>query len=52
MKNFNVQEFVFSSLILKLKFHVGLSTDVREVSALVCGQGHAALQWLVFLSQA
>ena len=39
LKNFNIQEFVFSSLTLKLRFLVGLSTDVREVSALVCGHG-------------
>ncbi len=39
MKNFNIQEFVFSFLTLKLRFLVGLSTDVREVSALVCGHG-------------
>ena len=37
MKNFNIQEFVFSSLTLKLRFPVGLSTDVWEVPALVCG---------------
>ena len=35
LKNFNIQEFVFSSLTLKLRFLVGLSTDVREVSAFV-----------------
>ena len=39
LKNFNIQEFVFSFLTLKLRFLVGLSTDVREVSALVCGHG-------------
>ena len=39
MKNFNIQEFVFSFLTLKLRFLVGLSIDVREVSALVCGHG-------------
>ena len=39
LKNFNIQEFVFSSLTLKLRFLVGLSTDVQEVSALVCGHG-------------
>ena len=39
LKNFNIQEFVFSSLTLKLRFLVGLSTDVREVSALACGHG-------------
>ena len=39
MKKFGVKEFVFSSLTLKLRFLVGLSTDVREVSALVCGHG-------------
>ena len=39
LKNFNIQEFVFSFLTLKLRFLVGLSTDVREVSALVCGRG-------------
>ena len=46
LKNFNIQEFVFSSLTLKLRFLVGLSTDVREVSALVCdhGQLHQSLR--------
>ena len=39
LKNFNIQEFVFSSLTLKLRFPVGLSTDVREVPALACGHG-------------
>ena len=39
LKNFKIQEFVFFSLTLKLRFHVGLSTDVREVSALLCGHG-------------
>ena len=39
LKNFNIQEFVFSFLTLKLRFLVGLSTDVREVSALVGGHG-------------
>lgn len=39
LKNSNIQEFVFSFLTLKLRFLVGLSTDVREVSALVCGHG-------------
>ena len=39
LKNFNIQEFVFSFLTLKLRFLVGLSTDVREVSALVRGHG-------------
>ena len=39
LKNFNIQEFVFSFLTLKIRFLVGLSTDVREVSALVCGHG-------------
>ena len=39
LKNFNIQEFVFYFLTLKLSFLVGLSTDVREVSALVCGHG-------------
>ena len=39
LKKFNIQEFVFSFLTLKLRFLVGLSTDVREVSALVCGHG-------------
>ncbi len=41
------QYFVFSSLTLKLRFLGGLSTDVREVSALVCGHGrlrHQSLQ--------
>ena len=39
LKNFNIQEFVFSFLTLKLRFLVDLSTDVREVSALVCVHG-------------
>ena len=39
LKNFNIQEFVFSFLTLKIRFLVGLSIDVREVSALVCGHG-------------
>ena len=39
LKNFNIQEFIFSFLTLKLRFLVGLSTDVREVSALVCDHG-------------
>ena len=39
LKNFNIQEFVFSFLTLKIRFLVGLSTDVREVPALVCGHG-------------
>ena len=39
LKNFNIQEFVFSFLTLKLRFPVGSLTDVREVSALVCGHG-------------
>ena len=39
LKNFKIQEFVFSFLTLKLRFLVGLSIDVREVSALVCGHG-------------
>lgn len=39
LKNFNIQEFVFSFLTLKLRFLVGLSTDVREVFALACGHG-------------
>ena len=39
LKNFNIQEFVFFFLTLKLRFLVGLSTDVREVSALVRGHG-------------
>ena len=37
LKNFKIQEFVFFSLTLKLRFPVGSFTDVREVSALVCG---------------
>ena len=39
LKKFNIQEFVFSFLTLKIRFFVGLSTAVREVSALVCGHG-------------
>ena len=39
LKNFNIQEFVFFFLTLKIRFLVGLSTDVREVSALVRGHG-------------
>ena len=39
LKNFNIQEFVFFFLTLKPRFLVGLSTDVREVSALACGHG-------------
>ena len=39
LKNFNIYEFVFLFLTLMLRFPVGSFTDVREVSALVCGHG-------------
>ena len=36
-----LQEGEFTNLTLKIRFLVGLSTDVQEVSALVCGHGRS-----------